>query len=272
MKKSVFFMSILTAVLTGSCTQDINKTEDITPVIKRPEIKVSNGLLTPEILYSLTRISDARLSPDGQKVLYGASFSGIEENKGNRELFIVNVDGTEKKQLTSTAKSEQNAVWLQNGRKIAFLSGESGNSQLWIMNADGTNRHRISNYESGINSFIFSPDEKNILFISDINYGKRTSDIYPDLPKATGRIVDDLMYKHWDEWVETIPHPFIASFDGNQMGEVIDIMEGEPYECPIKPMNGIEDLAWSPDGKTIAYASHKKTGLAYAISTNSEIY
>jgi dipeptidyl aminopeptidase/acylaminoacyl peptidase len=269
MKTSVFFMSILISVSITSCT---NETEDTTPIVKRPEIKVSNGLLTPEILYSLARISDARLSPDGQKVLYGVSFSSIEENKGNRELFTVNVDGTGKKQLTATARSEQNAAWLQNGREIAFLSGESGSSQLWIMNIDGTNRRRISNYGSGINSFIFSPDEKNILFISDINCGKRTSDIYPDLPKASGRIVDDLMYKHWDEWVETIPHPFVAPFDGNKMGEAIDVMEGEPYECPIKPMNGIEDLAWSPNGKMIAYASRKKTGLAYAVSTNSDIY
>jgi dipeptidyl aminopeptidase/acylaminoacyl peptidase len=272
MKISVFFMSLLLAVLIGSCKQDINETEDITSIIKRPEIKVSNGLLTPEILYSLARVSDARLSPDGQKVLYGVSFSSIEENKGNRELFVVNVDGTEKKQLTCTAKSEQNALWLTNGREIAFLSTESGSSQLWIMDADGTNRRRISDYEGGINGFSFSSDEKNILFISDINYGKRTSDIYPDLPKASGRIVDDLMYKHWDEWVETIPHPFMAPFDGDKMGEAIDLMEGEPYECPMKPMNGMEDLAWSPDGKTIAYASHKQTGLAYAISTNSDIY
>ncbi|MDR1161752.1 MAG: prolyl oligopeptidase family serine peptidase, partial [Tannerellaceae bacterium] len=264
-------MSILISVLLGSCAQDIKETADTNPV-ERPEIKVTNGRLTPEILYSLARISDARLSSDGQKVLYGVSFSSIEENKGNRELFTVNVDGSGKKQLTHTAKSEQNAVWIKNDLEIAFLSIESGNSKLWIMDVDGTNRRRISNYEGGINSFIFSPDEKSILFISDIKYGKRTSDIYPDLPKASGRIVDDLMYKHWNEWVETIPHPFIASFNGTEMGEAIDIMEGEPYECPMKPMNGIEDLAWSPDGKTIAYASHKKTGLAYAVSTNSAIY
>ncbi|MDR1402543.1 MAG: S9 family peptidase [Tannerellaceae bacterium] len=265
-------MSILLPVLAVSCARDIKKTEDASPVVKRPEIKVSNGLLTPEILYSLARISDARLSSDGQKVLYGVSFSNIEENKGNRELFVVNVDGTEKKQLTHTAKSEQNAVWLKNDAEIAFLSNESGNSQIWTMNADGTNRRQVSNHHSGINSFIFSPDEKSILFVSDIKYGKRTADMYPDLPKATGRIIDDLMYKHWDEWVETIPHPFIASFDDNKMGEAIDIMEGEPYECPMKPMNGIEDLAWSPDGKTIAYASRKKTGLEYSLSTNSDLY
>ena len=53
----------------------------------------------------------------------------------------------------------------------------------------------------------------------------------PDLPKASGIIVNDLMYKHWDEWVESIPHPFIADFDGNMMGAATDIMEGEPFEA-----------------------------------------
>ena len=113
---------------------------------------------------------------------------------------------------------------------------------------------------------------KKILFISQIKYGQRTVDLYPDLPKASGIIVNDLMYKHWDEWVESIPHPFIADFDGNMMGAATDIMEGEPFEAPMKPFGGIEQLAWSNDSKQIAYTSRKKQGLAYAVSTDSDIY
>ncbi len=265
-------MIMATSVLLGACTQEEKKQEPESPLIGRAEIKVPNGVMTPEVLHSMARVSDAKLSPDGKKVLYGVTFMSIEQNKGNRELFVLNLDGSEKKQITSTPQSEQNAVWMKSGLEIAFLSSEGGSSQIWIMNVDGTNRRKISNHKEGINGFIFSPDETKILYFSDIKYGKRTADIYPDLPKATGRIVDDLMYKHWDEWVETIPHPFIASFDGNAVGEGMDIMEGEPYECPMKPFNGIEDFAWSPDGKLLAYACRKKTGLEYSISTNSDIY
>ena len=96
--------------------------------------------------------------------------------------------------------------------------------------------------------------------------------MYPDLPKATGIVVNDLMYKHLDEWVETIPHPFVADFNGEKISNAIDIMEGEPFEAPLKPFGGIEQLAWIPDSKQIAYTSRKKTGLEYAISTNSDIY
>ncbi len=267
-------MTIATAVLAGtSCMQETKKTDEQAPLIGRTEVSVPGGRMTPEVLYSMARVSDARLSPDGTKVLYGVTFISAEQNKGNRELFTVNVDGTNKQQITQTRQSEQNAVWINDGAQIAFLSSESGSAQIWVMNADGSGRHQVSNYEGGVNAFLLTKDESKVLFISDIKYGKRTADIYPDLPKASGRIITDLMYKHWDEWVETIPHPFTASFDANgTMGAATDIMEGEPYECPMKPMNGIEDLAWSPDGTLIAYASRKLTGKAYAVSTNSDIY
>lgn len=265
-------MIMASTVLLGACTQEEKKQETSAPLIGRVDIKVPNGVMTPEVLHSMARVSDAKLSPDGKKVLYGVTFMSIEQNKGNRELFVINLDGSDKKQITTTPQGEQNAVWIKGGSEIAFLSSEGGSSQIWIMNSDGTNRRKVSNHEGGVNGFLLSPDESKVLYFSDIKYGKRTADVYPDLPKATGRIVDDLMYKHWDEWVETIPHPFIASFDGSAVGTGTDIMEGEPYECPMKPFSGAEDFSWSPDGKQLAYASRKKTGLEYSISTNSDIY
>ena len=69
----------------------------------------------------------------------------------------------------------------------------------------------------------------------------------------------------------TAPHPFVAEFN-NGLDNITDILEGEPYESPMKPFGGMEQLAWSPDGKQIAYTCRKKTGLEYAISTNSDIY
>jgi dipeptidyl aminopeptidase/acylaminoacyl peptidase len=263
---------IMSVSILGACTQENGKIEETAPLIGRPEISVTDGILTPEVLYSFARVSDVKLSPDGSKVLYGVTFISIEQNKGNRELFVVDREGSNKRQITQTPQSEQNAVWIKGGNEIAFLSNESGSSQIWAMQADGTNRRQLSRYEGGINGFSFSPDESQVLFFSDIKYGKRTADVYPDLPKAGGRIVDDLMYKHWDEWVETIPHPFVAPFDGTAVGEALDLMEGEPFECPMKPFGGIEDLAWSPNGKQIAYACRKKTGVDYALSTNSDIY
>ena len=269
MKLPISKLIMASAVLLSACQTQKESSEGI---IGKSHPKVENGIMTPEVMYTLGRVGGIEISPDKKKILYGVTYVSIPENKSNRELFVMDIDGSNKIQITHTPKSEQNAVWINNGKQIAFLTSESGSSQLWIMDADGSNRKQISNQEKGINGFLFSPDEKKVVFFSNVKYGQRASDIYTDLHKATGRVIDDLMYKHWDEWVESIPHPFIADFNGNMMGAATDIMEGEPFEAPMKPFGGIEQLAWSNDSKQIAYTSRKKQGLAYAVSTDSDIY
>lgn len=242
------------------------------PIIEKPVVKVENGIMTPEILYSFGRVSDIQVSPDKSKILYGVTYVSTEQNKTNRELFVVNTDGSDKKQITHTAKSENLGQWVKDGSKIAFISSESGSDQIWEMNIDGSDRKQISDIEGGITGFQYSPDNKRILYTKNVKFGERAVDLYPDLPKASGRIIDDLMYKHWSEWIEEIPHSFVADFDGNQLSNDVDILDGEPYECPMLPFGGMEQLAWSPDSKTIAYTCRKKKGMEYALSTNSDIY
>lgn len=259
-------MAIAVLATTSCATKDNN------PVIGKQNPEIKNGRLTPEVLWSFGRIGGMQVSPDGKKVLYSVSYFSIQEDKSNSELFVMNADGTDKKQITETAVREAAAKWMNDGERIAFLSSESGSMQLWIMNADGSNRKQITEREGGINDFAFSPDESKLLFVADVKYGERTVDKYPDLPKSSGIIVKDLMYKHWDEWVQAIPHPFVADFDGAKIAGEKDILQDEPFESPMKPFGGIEQLAWSPNGKTIAYTCRKKTGKAYALSTNSDIY
>ena len=265
-------MVMATSVLLGACNQEAKKAEDTKPVIGRSEIKIADGRMTPEALWAMGRIGGMNVSPDGQKVVYTVAYYSVPLNCSNREVFVMNADGSDNKQITHTSFSENEATWIKGGTKIAFLSGESGSSQLWEMNPDGTGRKQLSNYDGDIEGFAFSPDEKKVLFISQVKTVSSTKDKYPDLDKASGIIVTDLMYKHWDEWVTTAPHPFIADFDGNKVGSPIDVLEGEPYESPMKPFGGIEQLAWNTTSDKIAYTSRKKTGKEYALSTNSDIY
>ncbi|MDE6109915.1 MAG: prolyl oligopeptidase family serine peptidase, partial [Muribaculaceae bacterium] len=165
------------------------------------------------------------------------------------------------------------AVWIEGGRRIAFLyPAEDGTMQMWAMNPDGTGRVQLSHHEGGIGGFLLSPDEKQVVVIGNVKYSRSAADLYPDLPKATGRVIDDLMYKHWDEWVTEIPHPFVGKFDGTAVTDLADIMADEPFEAPMKPFGGVESFAWSPDGKSLVYVSRKKTGMEYALSTNSDLY
>lgn len=244
-----------------------------TDIIDRPDFKSATGIFDIDALEALGRVSEPRVSPDGKRVLFGVSYESVPQNKSNRDLYVMNIDGTGVTRITKTAQSENSAVWIDNGTRIAFVYAEKGSSpQLWVMNADGTERHAATNIEGGIEGFLFSPDQSKVVLISTVKYNRTAADIYPDLPKATGRVIDDLMYKHWDSWVTEIPHPFIGSFDGQTITDLKDIMEGEPYEAPMRPFGGVESFAWSPDSKILVYTSRKKTGMEYALSTNSDLY
>ena len=244
------------------------------PFIDRTDFKTATGVFDIDALEALGRVSDPRVSPDGKTVLFGISYESLEQNASNNDLYTLALDARDAQpvRITRTPKSEAGAVWMADGR-IAFLYPDAdGKMQMWTMKADGTDRVQATTHEGGISGFLLSPDEKHVVVIGNVKYARSAADIYPDLPKATGHVVDDLMYKHWDEWVTEIPHPFVGTFDGTAVKDLRDIMQDEPYEAPMKPFGGTESFAWHPNGKMLVYVSRKKTGMDYALSTNSDLY
>ncbi|OFY49953.1 MAG: peptidase S9 [Bacteroidetes bacterium GWF2_41_31] len=242
------------------------------PLIEKQHMTLTSDLMTPEVLWSFGRVSDPQASPDGKTILFGVSYYSIEQNKGNRELYTVNVAGGEPNRLTKTAKSEFNAIWRPDGKKIGFLTSESGSVQLWEMNPDGSDKKQISAIEGGITGFKYAPDQTKVLFTKEVVLENKFASLYKDLPLATGRLMNDLMYRHWDEWVDTYSHVFIAEYDGHALSNEMDIMEGQPYQSPLKPFGGIEQIAWTPDSKAVAYTCKKLSGKKASLSTNSDIY
>ncbi len=257
MNHKLFISTALIAVLACSCM----KQEEKAPLIGKQSPKIKNRQFTPEVLWAMGRLGSVSVNPRTGQIAYTVSYYSVEQNKSNSELFLIDGDGSNNQQITHTAKGEYNPEWLNND-KLAHLRG----GKIVI---DG---QEITGFDEAIEGFAFSPDNSKVLFISQVKTVESTADKYPDLPLASGRVIDDLMYKHWDEWTETAPHPFIADFDGKTLTNIVDILAGEPYESPMKPWGGIEQLAWSPDGKYVAYTCRKKIGLEYAISTNSDIY
>ena len=259
---------MLPAVLTG-CKSAATEGDGI----QRPQVDIVDGMLTPEVLEAFGRVSEAVASPDGKSFIFTIAFENIEENTGNADIYRANIDGSDLKRLTNTPKSESNVRWIDNGNKIAYLGYDkkTENSQIFVMNADGSGQKCVSAVERGVSCFEISPDGKRVIYGSSIEI-KPDSTLYTGLEKTTGRLINDLMYKHWDEWVEDLPHPYLADFDGSKISGEIDIMEGEPFECPMKPFGGAESFAWAPDSKSLVYVSRKLTGKDYAFSTNSDIY
>lgn len=236
------------------------------------EIKIEDGVMTPETLLAFGRISDPQVSPDGQKVLYGVSYTDIAKNRSCRNLFISNIDGTEQRQITRYASSVSCARWAPDGKSIYFIQ----DGQIWKAPLGGKTlgaRRQISNVPSGISDFKLSPSADRILYISTVPGPVKTpTDVDPALDKAQAYITEDLMYRHWDHWVTETPRTYIAPIANIDPEHSTDILGSEPYELPTEPFGGAEQLDWSPDGKLIAYSCRKRTGKEYAFSTNCGIY
>ena len=273
MKGTLAKMSIMLtpALLATSCGSSDNRQEK---TIEKPEITVENGMLTPEVLESFGRISEMAPSPDGKSIAFCLTYESIEENKGNSEIYIMDVASKETKRLTTTASSESSLQWIENGDRLAFLVAENKESkpQICSIKPDGSDKKIHSDVEAGVECFLFSPDGSKVVYGSTIKPFDKDSTVFEGLEKTTGRLVDDLMYKHWDEWVTEIPHPFVADFQNGSLANAKDIMEGEMFECPVRPFGGAESFAWSPDSKQLVYCAKKENGMKYAFSTNSNLY
>ena len=249
--------------------------------IGKSGITVEDGHMTPEVLLSFGRLSDPQVSPDGKYILYGVSYTSIEENRSVRNLYICDIEGNENQLLTKSGKSISNARWSADGSQIVFLMG----SQIYAMPvslSDGVWSHgearKISDVAAGIGEFKLSPDQKKVMYISYVkSHVDKPVDRHADLGKANAYTTDDLMYRHWDHTVLEIPHTFVADFDlegSITPANSVDILAGESelYELPTEPFGGLEQLSWSPDGKFIAYSCRKLVGKKYAFSTDTEIY
>ena len=264
---------IMAAALCGCGGSDTAE-----PIITKKDIKVENGQLTPEIMHQLGKVGDPQLSPNRSKILYRVTYTSIEQNKGNRELYLMNLDGSNNVKLTNTPKSESNARWISDSQIIYMRGGK-----LYTATVNGTSLTAEAEVAGGegMEGFELSPAGDKIMFIKSIKAAVKPTDMYPDLDKSSARTYTDLMYRHWDHFVEEVPHTYIADFTGTQVGAATDILagdtanpesEGKLFELPTLPFGGLEQLSWSPDSKYIAYSCRKLAGRDYAFSTNTDIY
>jgi dipeptidyl aminopeptidase/acylaminoacyl peptidase len=274
--KKLIYLPFLIAALFLSCT---TKRYEENTTSKRgfsnnlTEKEIAFAKITPEILWKFGRVSDAQLSPDGKTVIYGISSFNIDSNKKNTDIYSVDISTKVIKQLTNFPEEETNQRWFPDGSKIGFLSLQSGSSQIWEISPSGRELKQISNIKGGVNSFEYSPKGDQIYYTADVKLEKKPTEIYPDLPLANVKIIDNLMYRHWNAWHNyTYSHIFVASYKDGQVSDPKDIMKDEAYDSPLSPFFDNTEITWSPDGKTIAYTCKKLIGKDYAVSTNSDIY
>ncbi len=233
------------------------------------DLKLPSDVMTPEVLWAFGRIGSVRLSPDGTRAVYDVTYFNKEENRAYTDLYVMTLNDGKTTRLTDTDCNEAEPAWTPDGKHITYIA----NGQLWEMNPDGTAPRRVTDIEGGINGYLYAPDMSKIVYLKDVRLEPTVQDLHPDLPKANARIINDQFYRHWNDWVEAYTHLFVAGYTpGRQITAGKDILDGEHWESPVRPWDGTEQLAWTPDSKQLIYTCRKKTGVEYASSTNTDLY
>lgn len=234
----------------------------------------AQSFLTEEKIWELAQVGAPAVHPNGKSAVYSIRLTNLSENKGQNDLYAVDLASGKSTQLTNTPASESQYAWRPDGQWLGYLSSSSGSMQLWEMKPDGSGNRQVSNIEGGIEGFGYSPDGKNIFFIKRVKLDQSLRDKYPQLSKSTGELFDGLMYRHWDHFHDgTYSHVFVQAYtDGKLTGSATDLLQGEKVHAPLQPFGGSSQLAWSPDGQTLVYTSKKLQGTASATSTNSDLY
>lgn len=229
----------------------------------------SQNVMTPELLWKLGRVGAECISPDGKSVIYGISYPNVETNKSVRQLYSMPIAGGDPTQLTSS-EGNKSEVRMAGGGKIIF----SQKGKWMLANADASNAIEISGLPDGASNLRISPDGSMVLFTNDVKLQKISGkDLYNDLPKSNVNVYSSLNAYHWDEWEDgAYSHVFYAPFANSTVGAATDIMKDQLFDCPQKPHGGAEDVIWAPDSKSIIYVTKQKTGTAYAVSTNTDIF
>ncbi len=258
------------ALMVGTAACSTNNTNDDARPIGRTDLTLASDRMTPEALWAMGRIGCVVPDIETGYMAYTVSYYSVSENRSATWVRLAVPNNGQLETIDEFVGSDP-AFWgnaqltYLKGGKLYLTAGLSNEKTLCL-----------EGFDKEIDGYLLSPSRTKIVLIAQVKTVPTTADKYPDLPLATGRIVDDLMYKHWDEWTETAPHPFLCDLtnDGQSLrvSNIIDLLDGTPYECPMKPFGGVEQLAWAPDETAIAYTCRKKTGLEYAISTNSDIY
>ncbi len=226
-------------------------------------------------LLAMERVGDPQVSPDGKRVVFVNRVIDLEKNRGVPDLWLVNVDGTGLRRLTTHESGSHSPRWSADGEWIWFMSGRGGSSQVWRIAADGGEAEQVTHLELDVGGFVLSPDARELVVALEVYPDCTTPaetkarDEQQEKRKSTGQLYEKLFVRHWDTWKDgKRSHLFAVNVES---GAVRDLMAGMDADCPSKPFGGMEEVAFTPDGKAIVF-SLADTGREEAWRTQHNLY
>ncbi len=222
---------------------------------------------TAEDLWNLKRLSSLTVSPDGKYGCFVVTEYNIKENKGNSDLWLIDLANYQLRKLTTNLGSDGSPAWHPNSKSIAFISKREGDySQLYTIPIDGGEASLLAEMPMGISSPKYFNDGKKIAFVSQILAEHENAfsqkDAFADAmkkaikekkeSKMTAKVTENRFYRYWDSWLTDghVSRLFVYDIEKK---ERVDITKGSKR---IFNYDGGITYSISPDGKWISYSAN----------------
>ncbi|ATB27494.1 alpha/beta hydrolase family protein [Melittangium boletus] len=225
---------------------------------------------------TMRRISDPSVSPDGKRIAFVLRTTDLEANRGRTDLWLVDADGRNPRQLTFSPESEGQPTWSPDGQSLFFLSSRGGSSQVFRLPLGGGEAQPVTKLPLDVGAFRLSRDGKRLAVALEV---------YPDCAslectvqrqqehqkkKSSGQLHDSLFARHWDTWRDgRRSHLFVLPVEGSAAPR--DVMAGMDADGPSKPFGGPEEFTFTPDGKGLVFTA-RDVGASEAWSTDLDLF
>jgi dipeptidyl aminopeptidase/acylaminoacyl peptidase len=232
--------------------------------------------MTIDDLITTVRVADPVLSPDGRTVLFVRTTTDPKDGRRNADIWAVPADGsTASKGFIEGERSENTPRFSPDGKRIAFISTRDGAAQVYVADATGANVKQVTKLAAGVQPpLVWSPDGRRIAYVSDV---------YPECPDeaCNKRMAEEaeknpvkayhvtrLLYRHWNEWRPVVRHHvFVTDVES---GDTRSVTPGDFDSPPYFYEDAA--IAFSPDGKQIAFVSNREGPDAAAWTTNKDVW
>jgi dipeptidyl aminopeptidase/acylaminoacyl peptidase len=209
--------------------------------------------------YHIKGVADPQISPDGKKIAFTVTQSFLEEGKTNADIYLMNADGSDIRQLTDNPAADNHPRWSPDGKSLLFLSTRKDGQQAWLLPLEGGEPKQLTNISTEIDNVEWLADGKHFVYTSEVfpEYGANDNDnkkINESMENGPiqAHMADHLMYRHWTEWKDGHrTHTFVYDIETKTS---VDVSPGD-WDAPAFSL-GTSGLAVSPDGKEVSFDSN----------------